>query len=129
MVWEKFERIKERAGIGPPKISIYYSTFALNGSFVKWAKLKFPCYVIVYIDEKKKRIGFKFHEEYVKNAFRVSAYRNRLGAQFTNVQIKNRHSWIKELIDLPSNTRCFIAQKEDDIYFVEIEREGIVIKK
>jgi len=122
MVWEEIERIKERAGIGPPKISIYFSSFALNGSFVKWAKLKLPCYVIVYIDEKKKQIGFKFHKNRVDNSFKVVPYRNRLGAQFTNVQVKKRYSWINDLLDLSANVRNFIPQKEGDMYFFKIER-------
>jgi hypothetical protein len=120
MAWEEFDGYKKEMG-GSPKISIYFSTFALNGNFVKLANLELPCYVVVYIDEKKKRIGFKFHKEQKKNSFKVSPYKNRKGAQFTNTQIKKGYSWVNKLIDKSANVRNFSVKKEKDMYFIEIK--------
>jgi len=124
MAWEEFDGYK-RDRCGTPRISIYYFTFALNSSFVNLIEIEFPCYVVVYIDEEKKRIGFKFHQERKKNSYKVSPYKNRKGAQFTNTQIKSRYPWINELLDLSINERRFDVKKEDDMYFIETQtRKG-----
>lgn len=119
MAWEEFDGYRREMG-GTPKISLYFFTFALNNSFVKWAKLEFPCYVVVYIDEKKRRIGFKFHKEQRKNSFKINPYKNRGGAQFTNTQIKKSYPWVGNLLDQSANVRSFAVKKERDMYFIEI---------
>jgi len=140
MGWEVHKRYDHLVDNRKPFISLTTQHFHFNRKFTKMInqhmKHPYPQYATIYIDEKEKRIGFKFFAKRESgdcykfmnlSSDRNSSGNKRLtGKHISSRSLVRRYEWVNEAIQESETYRKrfdVFYDEENKLWYIELERK------